>query len=268
MRGQGGSTFLYQSYNFTTIRIWFSFPSGLVHRRHFGGRLKSPKGSSKSSWVKWQYFLFLWRNPFFSFLLPANLFLMFFPNIRIPLLAQCHHPNWSTGDNRVLGRPSLKRRRAVCRKSKRRKSTQNGKENEERTNIKEEGEEGVNCVNCEILRTPSLVEKQVVSKGSNIQKNKEEKVFLRTQEKEQSFYRVLGKPVDGQIAFKKKEKKVSRIRRSLDRKKNERAKKEKVSEEDSVVGPPVLVSVPLTLKVEVSWWATIVKFDRRFLFFS
>ena len=177
---------------------------------------------------------------------------MFFPNIRIPLLAQCHHPNWSTGDNRVLGRPSLKRRRAVCRKSKRRKSSQNGGENEERTNIKEEGEEGVNCVNCVILKTPSLVEKQVVSKGSNKQKNKEEKVFLRTQEKEQSFYRVLGKPVDGQIAFKKKERKVSRIRRSLDRKKNERAKKEKVSEEDSVVGPPVLVSVPLTLKVEVS----------------
>ena len=174
---------------------------------------------------------------------------MFFPNIRIPLLAQCHHPNWSTGDNRVLGRPSLKRRRAVCRKSKRRKSSHNGGENEERTNNKEEGEEGVNCV---ILKTPSLVEKQVVSKGSNKQKNKEEKVFLRTQEKEQSFYRVLGKTVDGQIAFKKKEKKVSRIRRSLDRKKNERAKKEKVSEEDSVVGPPVLVSVPLTLKVDVS----------------
>ena len=75
---------------------------------------------------------------------------------------------------------------------------------------------------------------------------------MRTQEKEQSYYRVLGKTVDGQIAIKKKERKVSRIRRSLDRKKNERAKKEKVSEEDSVVGPPVLVSVPLTLKVEVS----------------
>ena len=125
-------------------------------------------------------------------------------------------------------------------------------ENEERTNIKEEGEEGVNCVNCVILRTPSLVEKQVVSKGSNKQKNKEEKVYLRTQEKEKSYYRVLGKPIDGQIVFKKDEKKVSRIRRSLDRKKNERAKKEKESKEDAGVGPPVLVSVPLTLKVEVS----------------
>ena len=128
-------------------------------------------------------FSFPMKESILSSLLLANLFFGVFPNIRIPLLAQCHHPNWSTGDNRVLGRPSLKRRRAVCRKSKRRKSSQNGGENEERTNIKEEGEEGVNWVNCVILRTPSLVEKQVVSKGSNKQKNKEEKVFLRTQEK-------------------------------------------------------------------------------------
>ena len=101
------------------------------------------------------------------------------------------------------------------------------------------------------MRTSSLVEKQVVSKRSNKQKNKEEKEYLRPQEKEKSYYRALGKPIDEQIVFKKDEKKVNRIRRSLDRKKNERAKKEKESEEDAGVGPPVLVSVPLTLKVEV-----------------
>ena len=54
-----------------------------------------------------------------------------YPHVPLPP-PSCHHPNWSTGDNRVLGRPSLERR-AVCRrrKSRRRRRRSLGKEKEE-----------------------------------------------------------------------------------------------------------------------------------------
>ena len=56
------------------------------------------------------------------------------PNILMPPTppTHCHQPNWSTGDSRVLGRPSLERR-AVCRrrKSRRRRRRSLRKEEEE-----------------------------------------------------------------------------------------------------------------------------------------
>ena len=68
-----------------------------------------------------------------------------YPHVLPPSPPHCHHPNWSTGDNRVLGRPSLERR-AVCRRRKRsrrrrRRSLGKEKEEEERLRRKEEEEE-------------------------------------------------------------------------------------------------------------------------------
>ena len=114
-----------------------------------------------------------------------------------PLLpTHCHQPNWSTGDNRVLGRPSLERRAACRRRSKRRRRSL-GKVGE-----KEEEE-----------RVRRILE--------NVQEKKEVKEVERVR-------RNLGKVQE------KKEVRVGR--------------KEEEADGD---GPPVLVSAPLTLKVEV-----------------
>ena len=55
-------------------------------------------------------------------------------------LPHCHHPNWSAGDNRVLGRPSLERR-AFCRRRRSRRRRRRSSEKERRWGKGEE--EGV-----------------------------------------------------------------------------------------------------------------------------
>ena len=64
---------------------------------------------------------------------------VFSPNIRMSL-PHCHHPNWSAGDNRVLGRPSLERR-AFCRRRRSRRRRRRSSEKERRWGKGEE--EGV-----------------------------------------------------------------------------------------------------------------------------